>query len=251
MTTVEGERTGQARIAPEVQARLERVAVWLMVPFLLAFAFGWIVLGQLVPPPSPGGGVEQIAEVYASRTTRIRVGLLLVLFTGMLTVGFNVMMARCVRRIEGHWGVLSLAQFGVGLMFPVLVTLPMMFGEVAAFRPDRDPEITQALSDMFFLWAIGSVGAIILQALILGVATFLDGGEEPIFPRWFGYLNLWYAILAIPGGTVVLFHSGPLAWNGMVGFWVPVIAFGIWIVCGMVVLLRSIDREYAVPSAGR
>jgi hypothetical protein len=44
---------------------------------------------------------------------------------------------------------------------------------------------------------------------------------------------------------VTLFHDGPLAWNGVIGFWVPVVAFFIWIVAVAVVLLRAIDREPA------
>jgi hypothetical protein len=58
-------------------------------------------------------------------------------------------------------------------------------------------------------------------------------------------LNLWYAILAVPGGMIVFFHDGPLAWNGVIGFWVPVVAFFIWIVAVAVVVMRAIDRELA------
>lgn len=235
----------EVRIRRRVQARLERVGVWLVLPFCVAFFFGVGGLALWVPPPSPGKGAEQIAELYASKTTRIRVAACLMLFTGLLSVTFISVLVKYVRRVEGHWGVLTTSQLGVGLLFPFVVWFPWMFAEVAAFRPDRSPEITQAFNDLFWLCALGLVGGVVVQAVLLAATTFLDQGAVPIFPRWFGYLNLWYALLAIPGGTIVFFHSGPLAWNGVVGFWIPVGAFGVWMISIMVVLFHAIDREYA------
>ena len=240
----------EIRIPRHIQARLERVGVWLVLPFCFAFFLGVGGLVQWVPPPSPGKGAQEIAEIYASKTTRIRIAVCLMLFTGLLSVTFISVLVKYVRRVEGHWGVLTTSQLGVGLLFPYVVWLPWMFAEVAAFRPERSPEITQAFNDMFWLFALGLVGGVVVQALLLAVTTFLDRGEVPIFPRWFGYLNLWYAVLAIPGGTIVFFHSGPLAWNGVVGFWIPVGAFGVWTISMMYVLFRAIDREYATAPVG-
>jgi hypothetical protein len=235
-------------ISPHIHARLEKIGVWLLVPVGIAFGIGWCVIAGFLPPPSPHKSATEIAELYASRTTRIRIGVGLVLFTSVLMVPFIAVLVRHVRRVEGRWGVLSLSQLGTGLLLPYLVWLPCMFAEVAAFRPERSPELTQALNDMYWLWALGLVGGVIVQAPLLAVAAFVDPRPEPIFPRWFGYLNLWYAVLAVPGGTIVFFHDGPLAWNGVIGFWVPVVAFFIWIVGVAVVLLRAIDRELAEVS---
>jgi hypothetical protein len=120
----------------------------------------------------------------------------------------------------------------------------------AAFRPEkRNPEITQALNDVFWLMFVGIVGTLVVQALVLTTAAFVDKSEPPTFPRWFGYLNAWYALLALPGGAVVIFNSGPLAWNGAFAFWIPLVAFSFWMIAVTVVLLRSISLEQATEHA--
>jgi hypothetical protein len=245
MTMTHASIEREVRIPRHLQARLERIGVWLVLPFCVAFFLGAGGLAHWVPPPSPGKSAGEIADIYASRTTSIRIAACLMLFTGLTSVTFIAVLVKYVRRIEGGWGVLTTSQLVAGVWFPFVVWMPWMFAEAAAFRPERSPEITQALNDVFWLCALGLVGGVVVQAIILAAATFLDQGAEPIFPRWFGYLNLWYALLAIPGGTIVFFHSGPLAWNGVVGFWIPVGAFGVWMVSMMCVLFKAIDHEYA------
>lgn len=245
MTTTHARIQGEVRIPRHLQARLERIGVWLVLPFCIAFFLGAGGLAHWVPPPSPGKGAHEVADIYAGRTTSIRIAACLMLFTGLTSSTFIAVLVKYVRRVEGGWGVLTTTQLVAGVWFPFVVWMPWMFAEAAAFRPDRSPEITQALNDIFWLCALGLVGGVVVQAIVLAVATFLDHGADPIFPRWFGYLNLWYALLAIPGGTIVFFHSGPLAWNGLVGFWIPVGAFGFWMVSMMWVLFKAIDHEYA------
>jgi hypothetical protein len=145
--------------------------------------------------------------------------------------------------------VLSETQIFGGVIFVPGFLFPMMVLSAAAFRPEqRDPQITQALNDVFWLMFVGIVGTLIVQALVLVTASFLDRTEPRTFPRWFGYLNAWYALLALPGGAVVIFNDGPLAWNGVFAFWIPLVAFSVWMIAVTVVLLQSIKAEQtAVP----
>ncbi|OBY29316.1 hypothetical protein ACT18_23710, partial [Mycolicibacter kumamotonensis] len=109
----------------------------------------------------------------------------------------------------------------------------------------RPPEITQALNDVFWLMFVGIVGTLVVQALVLTTATFIDRSDPPTFPRWFGYFNVWYALLAVPGGAVVIFNDGPLAWNGVFAFWIPLGVFSVWAIATSMVMLRSISAEEA------
>ena len=73
---------------------------------------------------------------------------------------------------------------------PVFI-FPLMVLAAAAYRPaERSPEITQALNDLFWLTFVGIVGTIVLQAVVLAVASFADRTEPATFPRWYGYLNI-------------------------------------------------------------
>jgi hypothetical protein len=121
---------------------------------------------------------------------------------------------------------------------------PLMMLAAAAFRPEERPvEITQALNDVFWLMFVGIVGPLVVQVVVLTIATFVDRTDPVTFPRWFGYLNIWFAILATPGGVVMIFNDGPLAWNGVFAFWIPLVAFGVWMMAVTLVLDGSIRSE--------
>src|SRR5262249_36781953 len=113
----------------------------------------------------------------------------------------------------------------------------------ATFRTDRDPAVIQGLSDLFWLLFIGLAGPVIFQFAIIAIAVFIDTGDKPTFPRWLGYLNAWCALLSLPGPLIVLFHDGPLAWNGVVAFWIPLVAFAAWLGAMVVMLLRAITQQ--------
>ncbi|WP_433566617.1 hypothetical protein ACQP1O_16285 [Nocardia sp. CA-151230] len=38
----------------------------------------------------------------------------------------------------------------------------------------------------------------------------------------------WAATLITPAGLVLFFKDGPFAWNGIVGIYIPLAAFAIW-----------------------
>jgi hypothetical protein len=43
----------------------------------------------------------------------------------------------------------------------------------------------------------------------------------------------------------MIFNEGPLAWNGVFAFWIPLVAFSAWMIAVTVVMLRSISAEQA------
>ena len=75
------------------------------------------------------------------------------------------------------------------------------------------------------------------------VCVLIDKREQPIFPRWFGYFNIWAATMFTPGSFNVFFHTGPLAWNGVFAFYIPVAVFAVW----CVVVRQRINSASSVP----
>lgn len=129
-----------------------------------------------------------------------------------------------------------------GLLLPTVVMFPTVCAQAALYRDDRSPEVSQALNDVFWLSFVGIVGNFVLQGLILAAATFSDP-DQSVFPRRFGYVSLWYALLAMPGAAIFLFHDGPLAWNGFLAWWIPLVAFGGWTACISCAVLHALNRE--------
>jgi hypothetical protein len=230
-----------------VDLKLQRIAAWGGIAMLALFFVFFMLIAKLIPPLSPTESAQQITDFLIANKLRVRVGLALSLLAACVALPFLATICLRVRRVEGTWGVLSVTQIFAGVIFVPGFLFPMMVLSAAAFRPEqRDPQITQALNDVFWLMFVGIVGTLIVQALVLTVASFVDQTDPRTFPRWFGYLNAWYALLALPGGAVMIFNEGPLAWNGVFAFWVPLVAFSAWMVAVTVVMHRSISAEQAV-----
>jgi hypothetical protein len=125
---------------------------------------------------------------------------------------------------------------------------PCAFWLVAAFRPE-DANRVQTFNDLAWLPFLGIVCTGMFQMVALAVVTLRDRRPEPVFPRWFAYFQLWCAIGVGLTFGVYIFKTGPLAWNGILGFWVPVTFYFIWVVVTTVVTVRAIhhDRERLAP----
>ncbi|AFC54332.1 MULTISPECIES: hypothetical protein [Mycobacterium] len=224
--------------------KLQRIAAWGGIAMLALFFIFFMLIAKLIPPLSPTASAAAITDFLIANKLRVRVGLALSLLAACVALPWLATICLRVRRVEGKWGVLSMTQIFAGVIFVPGFLFPMMVMAAAAFRPEeRDPQITQALNDVFWLMFVGIVGTLVIQALVLTLASFLDRTEPETFPRWFGYLNAWYALLALPGGAVMIFNDGPLAWNGIFAFWVPLVAFSVWMIAVTVVLIQSISTE--------
>jgi hypothetical protein len=228
---------------------IEKAAAWLGLAMLGGFFVMFWGIAGLIPPMSPSYSAEQVAAIYSEHHLRIRIGMAMMILLAFLFAPFFALMSRQVRRIEGYWGVMSLTQILLSVTFPFGFALCAIFATAAAYRPDRNPDVTQALNDVFWFIFVGLVGPLITQVVILAFAVFIDKRQVPSFPRWFGYFNIWYAILGVPGCAIYLFKTGPLAWNGMFAFWIPLTVFVIWMVVTGVMLVRAVDVEAAERSA--
>jgi hypothetical protein len=90
-----------------------------------------------------------------------------------------------------------------------------------------------------------------LQAFAIAAAVLGDKRATPVLPRWFGYLNLWIAVLLAPGAVLLFFKTGPLSYHGLLGYWVPLFAFGGWMLAMAWAIRESAlaDASSAAPAA--
>jgi hypothetical protein len=118
-----------------------------------------------------------------------------------------------------------------------------VFWLIAAFRPDRSPDLTLLLNDL--AWITFTCGVPFLVALCLFVALSIVYDEQPlpVFPRWVARFNVVVALALVPAGFAGLTLTGPFAWNGLVSFWVKNIAIALWIVVMAAALHQAMERD--------
>lgn len=213
----------------------------------LVLVFGGMLLAGFLPPPSPSEPSNQIAAMFTGDELRIRLGMLAIMWGALAFIPFAAVIAHYMSRIEGGFGVLSLSALlgGVGNM--VLTFYPGIWWLAAAFRPDRNPEIVYVLNDACWIQLIGGVSMYDALPISMAVAIFLDRSSTPVFPRWAGFAFVFLTLTIMPDQALFFFHAGPFAWNGLLSFWMPVIAFGVWFIVSFIILRKAVLQDRTSP----
>jgi hypothetical protein len=196
----------------------------------------WGIAG-FVPPPGDDS-LDKIVSIYVADQDRIRIGLIIACAGVTLFAPWTVAIAIQMKRIEGNLAPLAWLQLMLGAILLVEFYIPSVVWEVAAFRPAMDPELTFRLHDLGSVLFVALPFTAALQAVALGIAILQDKTVPTVFPRWLAYLSFWAAIGFLPGALNPLAHSGPVAWDGILAWWLGLSIFGVWIVAVSVCLLR-------------
>jgi hypothetical protein len=209
---------------------------------VLVFLVGLIV-ADLVPPPSPDLSAEELADRIVGQRDEMRVGLILALASAGMYGFFSAGVSVQLKRIEGTFSPMTYAQVGLGVLAILLVIFPLMWLLTAAYRPERADELVQLLSDMAFFPFVGAWMTVVFQWIATAIAIFGDDRDEPVFPRWVAYFNLWVAAQSLPSTLLFFVHDGPFAWDGIFSFWFALTAFAAWILVMAYLLIQAINAQ--------
>lgn len=218
------------------------------VVFLVMFFVGWGLLAGFLPPHAPTMTGEEIAAFYGANATQIRLGLVIALLSSAFYLPFSAVISVHMARIEGRYPVWTVTQIMAAAGTLVEFAIPTMIWQVASFRPERNLDTLLAMNDLAWLPFVGISSPFFLVPIAIALVGFRDKSPNPIFPRWACYYNLFTASAILPGSMAVLFKTGPLAWNGLLAWWLPVVDFGIWFFVMTVLLIKGIRREAAQAS---
>lgn len=203
---------------------------------LLAFPGFW-------PPLSPLLPAEQVAAFYAENTAWIRFSQVTFNLCGIMILPFFMVIVAQMKRMKTQSHVFAYCYLTAIVSGATIFALSNIFFLVAAFRPGRDPEVVMVLNDLAWIVFIAPVGMVVTQFVLLAVAVYFDDGPDPVFPRWVGHYSLATGIAMIPAAGAAVFHSGPLAWDGLLSFWLRNGAFAVFVIVMFFVLRRAVLRQ--------
>lgn len=237
-----------------MKQRLWTCCIWSWPVCVIGFLIPFALLADLIPPPAPSMSAQEIAGMIAENRIGIRVGVILALWFSALLLPFYAVIAAEMRKIEGENALLAPIQFASSAILVCFFQIIGLAWLLMTYRPEINPEIVRTLNDYcWFVWSM-LIPTYIFQYVSMALAGFMDVREQPLWPRWAAYFNLWVSITGAGGFLAVFFKVGPFAWNGIIGFWIPAILFGIGNTVTMVLLVRRRRYEQASPtmqSAGR
>lgn len=215
----------------------------------VAVLFVGMLLAGYVPAPGADLAPAALAALYAENPFLTRLGILLIIIgcAGWASVVAVVWVQ--LRRADGAGGSVTAALHLItGSATYVFLSLFGVLLAAAAFRPERDPEITQMLHDIGWFQAFLAAVPFVVQALAVGLAVLGDRGPVPVYPRWLGYTGIWVAIALLPGDILLFFKTGPFAYHGVISFWIPLFGFGGWWIALAVAALQH-ARAHRAPAA--
>lgn len=222
--------------------RNQLICAWSVPLFMVLLGVGFGLLGGYIPPTPPSDSAQEVAEFYRDNTQLIRSGLILTMLGAALLCPWVAVLGHQLKRIEGGSSVLAQTQMLAGAMVAILIIIPCMLWTAAAYRPDRDPDLVLLLNDVGWFFFILALSLPVVQMLAIALAIF-GAPNEDVFPRWLGYLNLWLAILLLPGALCTYVKDGVFAWNGLVGWWITIVAFGVFWTANTIMLFQAITQE--------
>lgn len=223
----------------------QRMLIWLTIILTSLFGFALVILMRFIPPPPADLPADQVAALYRVDNVRFKIGAVLGLVSGGCLMPLTLVISAQMARLEKGLPLWALFQGMTGAVGTAFFWLPMLVFATAAFSAERAPELTLLLHEFGWLGFIAPLSLFPLQLLGIIVVAFIKDEEDRVsaFPRWMGYLNIWYLVQSLGGPIAVLFKVGIFSWNGLVPFWLPIGLFSIWLPALSYTLLRALKHQ--------
>lgn len=228
--------------------RNQKLTLWVGLMFPIFYWLGWGYIAGYLPPSDPAASPDAIYQMYKENGVAIRVGMYICGICAIFLVPWTVSIWAQMRRIEDHLGrypIISMTQFGAGILNVTLFLTPQCVWMATAFtvqyRPDAPAVMIEAMHDTGWVLWFTTICPAILQCFALGYMGLIDTRPTPIFPRWFCYFQFWAGVSTIGAGAVPFFNAGPFSWTGLVGCWIPVGVYGLWFPLTAYYMFKSIN----------
>lgn len=234
-----------------MEARVQRVLIWTGPLMMLLWIGAFAALAGFLPPSDPLDSAQAIADRYVDHSTAIKLGMVISMAGSALLVPFAVALSGQLKRIHGAKALADTQMVSNALLSLEFIT-PIGIFMAAAYRADdRAIDTTRALHDVGWILFMTVIWSLWVQLLAVGAAVLIDRGERPVLPRWYGYLTLWESFMILPAGLVLFFKDGAFAWNGLIGIWIPLASYAIWIGATTYCVHRALTLEISeTPSRG-
>jgi hypothetical protein len=231
--------------------KTQLISLWTAPVFGAVLFIAFLAFPGFFPPMPPDMTAEQVAKFYRDNTAMIRFSMITFNLCGIMLLPFFMMIVVQMKRMVTQSHVFAYCYLTAAVSGATLFALADIFYLVAAFRPERSPELVMLLNDMAWMLFIAPVGAFVAMNLLLGLAIYFDDGPSPVFPRWVGHYTIATALAIAPAAAAAVFTSGPLAWNGALSFWLRNGAFALFVAVMFFVLRNVLHRQAVEEGVAR
>jgi hypothetical protein len=221
----------------------QRICLWLVPTFGSLLLLAFCLCPGFIPPSSPTMTADEVARFYRSNTAQIRASMLMFNLLGIMFIPFFMVIVVQMQRMANPSRAFSYSYLSAAASGSTLFALADLAWLIAAFRPERDPQLLMLLNDLAWMAFVTPVGFIIAQNVCLALGIYMDAQPKPVFPRWVGHFNILTALLMVPGAFALKYMTGPLAWDGILAFWLRVGTYGLYVAVMFFVVRAAINQQ--------
>jgi len=230
-----------------MNAKNQMICIWSGYAFFVLYLLGIVVVAGFIPPPAPSLSGQAVAAFFSQRHERVLVGMSICAFASALYVPWGVAIFVAMLRTEKTrfpaFSVVQVISAGLGAVF--FAISPLMWLTIA-FRTGHTDDTVGILNDFAWISWIVSWPFFFVQAGALGLCILMN--PAVVFPRWVGYLSIWFAISMFPASLIVFFYSGPFAWNGLFALYLPLVLFALWYNTVSFFILRPMNSRRTIQT---
>lgn len=177
------------------------------------------------PAHDPTWAPTELQSFYNDNLTRLRVGTIGCMTVVALYIPYYMTVSK-ILEYKMKMPFLGRLQMYASIQAGMFVFLMFLCWAIALYRPERDPEITQAFNDWGWMMAWWTVNTTEVQFLAWAGAILFCRPENQLFKRWLGYLWLLAFMVQIFAWTIPAVKTGPFAYNGVLLYFCLILGYG-------------------------
>lgn len=226
----------------------ELFGAWCAPIFSALTVIGFLVLSHFYDPAAAHLAPRELSAFYAERQTAVEVGMSIFCVATAFLAIFSVQLGIALWRIEGRSPLMAITQIlgGFGVVMLIFISCCLWIG--AAYRADvSSPDVTQALNDA--AWFGFLVGWVMLS-LQMAATAVITLRADALVPRWVSVASIVGAVLLVTANGCAVTKTGPFAWDGVLGYYLPMAIWGTWLDGHAWYLRKEARRRMAEAGSG-
>lgn len=222
----------------------QKIGLWCSWVFAALTVIGWLGIAHFYAPAPADLGLEATkvwyTETYHWQTI---IGCTIFYIACGFLVPASIQFGIMLSKIEGRYPLWSITAAVGGIFISVIIFLNACAWIVAAYRPETGADVIQAWND--WAWMAFLLGWLYLavEMIATGIVEMQDKRAVPMIPRWLTWLTFAGAASLLTAAGPAFFQSGPFAYHGLFGFYLPMTVWGTYLLLTSWYMLKELDRE--------
>src|SRR5919199_4204715 len=129
----------------------ELILLWTLPAAGIIWISAFFLFPGFVHPMSPTLSAEQVAAFYRDNVSRVRYSMILFNWFCVALIPILMLIAERMRAMAHRTPILRYCVIGVAGAAPIAFLTSTIFWLIAAFRPDRSPDLTLLCNDLAWI----------------------------------------------------------------------------------------------------